>query len=608
MNFSWSGTATLAAVAVAWAAIWWLRKREVNFSLVALFALLVGIPIGLVAGEHVTSVDPIGQIYLHLLLATVAPLVFVSIVSSITSLGGLAQLRTIGFRSIFWLLLSNGLGVVLALGLGLAMQPGAGVHNQLGEVPAQTVEGQVQDFGQVFIGFFPTNVVESFGANEIIPIILIAITLSIAYLALVESGTAKATPFRNGAEALKLVIFKAVGYVIALTPYAIVALTAHIVGKSTNLGDNFWSLVGLLGLVWAACFIHAFGINSVIVSVFGNVPVGQFFKKIFPAQLTAFSTQSSVGTLPVTTTQLTTKVGVHPEVAHFTAPLGTTIGMPGCAGIWPILIAVWGINAYDLAYSPQDYVVLAVLAIFVSIGVAGVPGAATVAAATVLSAAGLPLEFVAVTIPISIIADTARTMSNVTAAAVSATVVARQTGLLDDEIFAGRKVFVEEQPAVAPVAPQPATAFDEQPVATVAGPAAAPQPAVAQPAGAQPAPALAYAQAAPQPAPVNGLWTNRVPVAASQPPAHVPPLAASQSLAEPLALQAQSLAQHAAWLAQQAQSLAQQPAQADDRRLLAPNVFAPSTNGSHSELDEFGVPAGVGAPVNGSGGSNGHGS
>lgn len=596
MNFSWSGTATLAAVVVAWAAIWWLRKREVNFSLVALFALLVGIPIGLVAKEFVSAIDPIGQIYLHLLLATVAPLVFVAIVSSITSLGGLTQLRTIGFRSIFWLLLSNGLGVVLALGLGLAFQPGAGVHNQLGTASAQTVEGQVQNFGQVVTGFFPTNVVESFGANEIIPIILIAITLSIAYLALVESGTDKAAPFRGGAEALKLVIFKAVGYVIALTPYAIVALTAHIVGTSANLGDNFWSLIGLLALVWAACFIHAFGINSVLVSVFGNVPAGAFFKKIFPAQLTAFSTQSSVGTLPVTTTQLTHKVGVHPEVAHFTAPLGTTIGMPGCAGIWPILIAVWGINAYDLAYSPADYALLAVLAIFVSIGVAGVPGAATVAAATVLSAAGLPLEFVAVTIPISIIADTARTMSNVTAAAVSATVVARQTGLLDDEIFAGRKAFVEEQPAVEASSPQPTEPFAPPVAAAPVAPAETPEPA---PVAAPPASAPAAAPVQPA-APAGGFWNDRVPVpvAAAQ-PAHVPALAPSpQALAQPLALQAQSLAQHAQWLAQQAASLASQPAQPDDRRLLAPHVFAPSAPDA-----EFGVPAGVGAPVNGPGAS-----
>ena len=221
----------------------------------------------------------------------------------------------------------------------------------------------MQSFGQVVVGFFPTNVVQSFSANDIIPIILIAVTLSVAYLSLAEKEPEKVRPFRDGAEALKLVVFKVVGYVIRLTPYAIVALTAYMVGSSTDLGSEFQSLVGLLVLVWVACILHAYVINGVILEVFADVPMVEFFRKIFPAQLTAFTTQSSIGTLPVTTAQLTRKVGVHPEIAHFTAPLGATIGMPGCAGIWPIMIAVWGINAYGIQYTLSDYVVLAVLGV-----------------------------------------------------------------------------------------------------------------------------------------------------------------------------------------------------------------------------------------------------
>jgi Na+/H+-dicarboxylate symporter len=470
MNLNWSELTPLAAVVLSWAGIWWLRKRQLNFSLIALFALGVGVPIGLLAGKHVEAINPIGHIYINVLLATVAPLILVAIVSSITSLGSLAKLRSIGLRSIFWLMLSNALAVVLALGLALAFQPGLGLHHKLGELSTDTIQGQVQDFSQVVVGFFPTNVVQNFSANDIIPIILIAVTLSVSYLALAEKEPEKVKPFGAGAEALKLVIFKAVGYVIRLTPYAIVALTADMVGSSTNLGSDFRSLLGLLVLVWAACLVHAYVLNGALLAAFADVPVIAFFRKIFPAQLTAFSTQSSIGTLPVTTAQLTRKVGVHSEIAHFTAPLGTTIGMPGCAGIWPIMIAVWGINAYGISYSVSDYVVLAILGVVVSVGTAGVPGAATVAAATVLSAAHLPLEFVAATIPIGVIADMARTATNVTAAAVSATVVARQTGLLDDEIFAGRAEFVDEDelaeselvtaaaPALAPPALAPAPA------------------------------------------------------------------------------------------------------------------------------------------------------
>ncbi len=439
---NWPELATLGAVALSWVGIWQLRKRHLNFSLIALIALAVGIPIGLVAGKYAQVLNPIGQIYINILLATVAPLIVVAIISSITTLGSMAKLRGIGLRSAFWLLLTNLFAVVLALGLGLAFQPGSGVHNQLGTASTQTVQGQVQSFSQVVVGFFPTNVVQNFSSNDIIPLILIALTLSVAFLALAEKKPEKVEPFRNGVEALKLVIFKAVGYVIRLTPYAIVALTAYMVGSSKNLGGQFWSLVGLLALVWAACLIDTYVVNGVLLKVFAGVPVIAFFRKIFTAQVTAFTTQSSVGSLPVTTTQLTRRVGVHAEVAHFTAPLGTTIGMPGCAGIWPILIAVWGINAYDIHYTPRQYLVLGIIAVFVSVGVAGVPGAATASAATVLHVAGLPLEFVAITIPISMIADMARTATNVTAAATAATIVARESGLLDDEIFHERAEFV----------------------------------------------------------------------------------------------------------------------------------------------------------------------
>lgn len=509
MHLDWSGPATLAAVALTWVGIFFMRRHNVNFSIVALAALAVGIPIGLLAGDHVSTINPIGQIYISTLLATVAPLIFIAIVSSITSLGNLTKLRSIGLRSIFWLMLSNALGVALALGLALAFAPGVGVNNALGAVPTDTVQGQVQEFSQVVVSFFPSNVVQNFSTNAIIPIILIAVTLSVAYLSLAESGPEKVRPFRVGADALKLVIFKAVTYVIRTTPYAIVALTAHMVGSSTNLGENFWSLIGLLVLVWVACFVHAYAVNGVIVNVFAQLPVVPFFRKIFPAQVTAFSTQSSVGTLPVTTARLTREVGVHPEVAHFTAPLGTTIGMPGCAGIWPVLIAVWGVNAYGIPYTATDYLVLGLLAVIVSVGTAGVPGAATVAAATVLSAAGLPLEFVAVTIPISIIADMARTMTNVTAAATSATVVARQTGLLDDEIFAGRRVFVDDIEAVGAAAPAPAPVPTPAPVPAAAAPlwtgTAPVAPPVPVPVPVAPAPVAAaagasyYPTGAPQP-------------------------------------------------------------------------------------------------------------
>ena len=94
-----------------------------------------------------------------------------------------------------WLQVVFFLAVVLAMALGLAFHTGHGVHDKLGAVSTDTVQGQVQTFSQVVVSFFPVNVVQNFSSNDIIPIILIAVTLSVAFLALAEKEPEKVRPF-----------------------------------------------------------------------------------------------------------------------------------------------------------------------------------------------------------------------------------------------------------------------------------------------------------------------------------------------------------------------------------------------------------------------------
>ncbi len=129
---NWNNFATLALVAAGFVGLFWLRRIRLNFSLITLIALIAGIPIGFLAQGSIEYIEPIGRIYINVLLASVAPLVVLSIISSIASLGSIAQLRSIGVRSIFWLLVSNALAVVLALGLGLFFEIGTGVGETLG--------------------------------------------------------------------------------------------------------------------------------------------------------------------------------------------------------------------------------------------------------------------------------------------------------------------------------------------------------------------------------------------------------------------------------------------------------------------------------------------
>ena len=430
----WDATA-LAVTVGLFAGIFALSRKRVNFSVLTFIALFLGVGVGVVFRNHVEYVQPLGRVYVNLLLTIVAPLVIVSILSSITSIGSTAQLKTIGGRSVYWLLSLNLVAIFLALGTALLVGLGKGAQLATADVDTRSLDSVKKPFSEVFIGFFPTNIVKDISENNIIPIILVSILVAVSCSVIADKHPQKVAPFKAGVEALREIIYRAVGFVIGLTPYAVLALTASFTSTVSADTSQLWPLFTLLVVAFVVCFAHTYVVNGVFLRVSANVSPVAFFRKILPAQLTAFSTQSSAGTLPLTTSLLRTRVGVPSEIAGFTAPLGTTIGMPGCAGIWPILLAVYAINALGIPYGLSDYAVLVVLGLLVSIGTAGVPGTATITATTVLAAAGLPLEVVILTLPISALADMARTTNNVTSAAVAATIVARKEGLLDDAIF-----------------------------------------------------------------------------------------------------------------------------------------------------------------------------
>lgn len=378
---------------------------------------------------------PLGKIYVTVLGAIVIPLIAISILSSVTSLGSVQQLKGIGLKSVLWLMVTNALAIVLTIGLGLAFGVGKRSNLEIDGVDASNFEGATVTFQEVLIGFFPNNIVNDASRDRIIPVILFTVLIAVSYVLVANRNPQKVAVFKDLVEALKAIIYKAVTFIIGLTPYAVLSLVAVQTSRGFSNTGIIWSLLLMLIVAFVAFAIQTWGLHGVLLSAFAKVSPLAFFKKVVPAQVVAFSTQSSTGTLPVTTRVLTDRVGVSPEVANFTAPLGTTIGMPGCAGIWPVLTAIYAVHGLGIEYSLQDYLILAVMALFVSLGTAGVPGTATVVTASVLAAVGLPLEVMVLTIPISAIADTGRTATNVTAAMVAATIVAQQEAQLDRQIF-----------------------------------------------------------------------------------------------------------------------------------------------------------------------------
>ncbi len=444
MNIDWLSAAALAVVLIFFILIYILQKKKVNFTVIILGSLVIGVAVGIIFSGHTSWVMPIGKIYVSTLNAIVSPLIIVSILSSITSLGSTAQLKGIGLRSIFWLLMTTLLAIVLSLGLGLTFGVGRNSYLSLDGIDAQTFESKVVPFSQVLIGFFPRNIISDIADENTIPMILFAVLIAVSYVLVANKNREKVAIFKSFIEACKMIIFKAVDFIISLTPYAVLALIATATGNGISRSGIMWSLLVLLIVSFIAFALDTWVINAVLVKAFARLNPIKFFRKILPAQIVGFSTQSSAGTLPISTGILVRQIGVDPKVANFTTPLGTTIGMPGCAGIWPVLIAIYGVHGLGIHYGIKDYLLLAVISLFVSLGTAGVPGTATITTASVLSAVGLPLELIVLSIPISAIADTGRTATNITGAMVAAAIVGRQENSLNDSIFNDTEVYEAE--------------------------------------------------------------------------------------------------------------------------------------------------------------------
>ena len=443
-SINWLGMVALSVSGLLFVGLAYLKKNNVDFSFLTLIGLGLGVVVGLIFKGNLEYVSPIGTIYINIITVIVAPLIIFSILSSITSLNNIAKLKTIGLRAIFWLLLGTLVAIILALGFGLLFGVGKNLNINLDNIDTSSLNKKLVPFTQVIINFFPSNIITDIQNNRIVPIIISSIVLALAYVIISNKNEERVLPFKKFADATKELLYQAVDFIVGLTPYAVMALVANAVSKAANAESTILPMIFLLGVTFLLCILHTYLWNGILISFVAKLNPIKFFKKIAGAQATAFTTQSSVGTLPVTINNLTKKVGVSDEVANFVAPLGTTIGMPGCAGIWPVLLSVFAINALHINYSIGQYLTLIVLALVVSLGTAGVPGTATITATAVFTAAGLPVAIIILLLPISTIADMARTATNVTTAAVAATIVAKEEKQLNLEIFNETKTYEQE--------------------------------------------------------------------------------------------------------------------------------------------------------------------
>ena len=394
------------------------NTKKINLTAQIIIALILGIVVGLMMQNHQdianSYIKPFGTIFLNLIKTIVVPLVLFSITQGIISLKDIKKVGSIGGKTVLYYMCTTAFAVTLGLVCANILQVGKGYILDTSAVTEYT-GAEMPSLMDTFVNIFPSNIINPMLNATMLQVIVIALFFGFGIISAGEKGKIVG----DFVESMSEVCIKIMGMIIKLSPVGVFGLIVPVV--AANGPDVLLPLLKLIAVAYAASILHAVLVYSSSVKIIGKKSPVEFFKKMSPAMLFAFTSASSVGTLPFNM-ECNEKLGVNKEVSSFVLPLGATINMDGTAiyqGVCAIFIAqIFGI---DLTMGQQIMIILT--ATLASIGTAGVPGSGVIMLTMVLQSVGLPLEGIGLIAGVDRILDMARTTVNITGDAACAVCV-----------------------------------------------------------------------------------------------------------------------------------------------------------------------------------------
>jgi len=405
----------------------WQRYRSVPLIARIFVAFLVGSATGVAFGERMTVVQPLGDLFLRLLNMLVVPIIVFTLLTGIRQLSP-ARLGRIGGVTVGLYAVTTTLAGLIGLAVANLLQPGRGVEFTGGEAQSQAPPSLTE----VVLGIVPNNPIAAMADGNLLAVVFFVIVFGIAltYVRarnddLADSVDSVFEAFEVGAEAM----FVVVRGVLEFGVVGVFALMAAGIGTE---GVGVFSSLGELVLAVAiAVVVHvAFTYLFVLMRLVVGVSPLSFLSGAKDAMVTAFATRSSSGTLPVTMRNAEEDLRISERVYSFALPVGATANMDGAA-IRQAITVVFAANAVGAPLAPTEQVLVLVVAVLISIGTAGVPGAGLVMLTVVLNQVGLPLEVVGFVAGVDPILGRIATMNNVTGDLAVSTVVGKWNDALD---------------------------------------------------------------------------------------------------------------------------------------------------------------------------------
>lgn len=398
-------------------------KAYLNASLIlrVTIALVLGVLVGLVGGDAVAVwLAPLGDLLLRLLTFLIVPIVL------FTLMVGVNQSREgsagrIGGKVFGYYLASSALAIMVGLTVATLFSPGSGMTlNDEASFSVPENPGVVE----ALLNIVPDNIIGAFAELNMLGIIFTALVFGIALLKMRQSPRQHAMGERlyEVIEALNDVTLKVMSGVLHYVPIGVFAIVAETVSRQGL--ETLLSLGDMVVVLYIALGVHVL-LYCGIMRLFG-VKLRTFFREARTPMLTAFATQSSSGTLPLTV-NAARRLGISKSIYGFSLPLGATLNMDGAA----IRIAISAVFAANVIGAPLDFismVQIVLIGTLVSVGTAGVPGAGIIMIATVFAQVGLPIETVALLAAIDALVGMGATALNVTGDLVGTSVIARSEG------------------------------------------------------------------------------------------------------------------------------------------------------------------------------------
>lgn len=394
-------------------------KGYINASLILkiTIALGLGIVTGLIFGKDATVLEPFGELLLHLLQFLIIPLILFTLIVGVnqTKIGDLGRM---GGKVFFYYLISSALAIIVGLSVTSIFNPGTGMtlnSNEGFDVPDNP--GVVH----VLLNIVPENIVEAFSEMNLLGIIFTALAFGIAISSLRSSeqhGELGETVYKviNGLNEATMSIMNVILQYVPIGVFAIVAKTVGEQGKDTLL-----DLGSMVMVLYIALAVHI-GVYTLFM-LLTKVPLKRFFREARTPVVTAFATQSSNGTLPLSL-NAAENMGIPKSLYGFSLPLGATVNMDGAA----IRIAVSAVFAANVIGDPLSFTEMlqvVIVGTLASVGTAGVPGAGIIMIATVFSQIGLPMEAVGLLTSIDALVGMGATAMNVTGDLVGTAIISK---------------------------------------------------------------------------------------------------------------------------------------------------------------------------------------